>query len=220
MVASFSSRGPSFTSPGILKPDIIRPGESILAGWPSNISPTIDLEDQRTVVFNILSGTSMSAPHPSGVAALLKSAHPMWSLAAMMTTADTLNNEGTPTTDQTQNPADVFETGASHMNPTNAADPGRLVYDLSADDYIPYLCGLGHTEDHIQVITRSHVHCSNKTSISEGELNYPSFTVILTSSGPSTITLKRTVTNVGVANSRVWSTKRGGPEGEAQETSF
>lgn len=31
MIASFSSRGPSKASPGILKPDIIGPGVSILA---------------------------------------------------------------------------------------------------------------------------------------------------------------------------------------------
>ncbi|GKE53054.1 subtilisin-like protease [Tanacetum coccineum] len=68
-VTSFSSRGPSVASPGILKPDIIGPGVSILAAWPVSV----DNKTTTAATFNVVSGTSMSCPHLSGIATLLKS---------------------------------------------------------------------------------------------------------------------------------------------------
>ncbi|KAL6556800.1 hypothetical protein OROHE_006676 [Orobanche hederae] len=91
VVAAFSSRGPNFASGGILKPDILGPGVDIIAAWPT----LLENNAQAKSTFNIISGTSMSCPHLSGVAALLKSAHPGWSPAAIksaiMTTADVVN---------------------------------------------------------------------------------------------------------------------------------
>ncbi|XP_021901702.1 subtilisin-like protease SBT1.2 [Carica papaya] len=196
VVASFSSRGPSLASPGILKPDIIGPGVSILAAWPF----PLDNNTNSKSTFNLESGTSMSCPHLSGIAALLKSSHPSWSPAtiksAIMTSADVQNLEGKSILDQTLNPADVFATGAGHVNPSRANEPG-LIYDIQPDDYIPYLCGLGYKDGEVKVIVQRSVKCSEITSIAEGELNYPSFSVKL---GPSQ-TFTRTVTNVGEANS-------------------
>ncbi|KAK6137590.1 hypothetical protein DH2020_028670 [Rehmannia glutinosa] len=132
IVASFSSRGPSLESPGILKPDIIGPGVNILAASP------VSIEGNRNtrMTFLLGSGTSISCPHLSGVAALLKSAHPDWSPAtiksAIMTTADVVNLAHNPIEDQTLQPADVFATGAGHVNPSRANDPG-LVYDIKPD---------------------------------------------------------------------------------------
>nr|GEW43134.1 subtilisin-like protease SBT1.2 [Tanacetum cinerariifolium] len=74
-VTSFSSRGPSVASHGILKPDIIGPGVSILAAWPVSV----DNKTTTVATFNVVSGTSMSCSHLSGIATLLKSAHPDWS---------------------------------------------------------------------------------------------------------------------------------------------
>ncbi|PQQ01888.1 subtilisin-like protease SBT1.7 [Prunus yedoensis var. nudiflora] len=105
-IASFSSRGPSIASTGILKPDIIGPGVSILAAWPVSVD--------------------------NGTEALLKSSHPDWSPAAIksaiMTTAEVHNLEGKPIVDETLKPADIFATGAGHVNPSKANDPG-LIYD-------------------------------------------------------------------------------------------
>ncbi|VAI02517.1 unnamed protein product [Triticum turgidum subsp. durum] len=83
LVAAFSSRGPNMITPEILKPDIIGPGVNILAAWTGKAGPTGLAADTRRVNFNIISGTSMSCPHVSGLAALLRSAHPEWSPAAV-----------------------------------------------------------------------------------------------------------------------------------------
>ncbi|CAI9281973.1 unnamed protein product [Lactuca saligna] len=78
VLAAFSSRGPNPITPKILKPDFIAPGMDILAGWTGFTVPTGLTEDTRRVKFNIVSGTLMSCPHVSGLAALLKAAHPTW----------------------------------------------------------------------------------------------------------------------------------------------
>ncbi|PNX76583.1 subtilisin-like serine protease, partial [Trifolium pratense] len=192
-VVSFSSRGPSQESPGILKPDIIGPGVNILAAWAISV-------DNELPPYNIVSGTSMSCPHLSGIAALIKSSHPDWSPAAIksaiMTTANTVNLGGTPIVDQRLLPADVFATGAGHVNPVKANDPG-LVYDIQPEDYVPYLCGLGYSEREIEVIVQWKVKCSDVKSIPEAQLNYPSFSILL---GSESQFYTRTLTNVGPVN--------------------
>ncbi|KAI3414708.1 uncharacterized protein J3R85_016007, partial [Psidium guajava] len=207
-VTSFSSRGPNIQSPGILKPDIIGPGVSILAAWPFSL----DNSTTTSATFNMISGTSMSCPHLSGIAALLKSVHPDWSPAAIksaiMTTAYQMNLGSKPIIDETLLPADIFAVGAGHVNPPQADDPG-LIYDVKPDDYIPYLCGLGYSDSHIEAITQKKVKCSRIESIPEAQLNYPSFSIIL---GSSTQNYSRTVTNVGPTDSS-YTYKVEAPEG-------
>ncbi|KAJ6985745.1 subtilisin-like protease SBT1.6 [Populus alba x Populus x berolinensis] len=196
VVASFSGRGPNGISPEILKPDLIAPGVNILAAWTDAAGPTGLESDPRKTEFNILSGTSMACPHVSGAAALLKSAHPDWSPAAirsaMMTTANTFNNLNQPMTDEA--------TGAGHLNLDRAMDPG-LVYDITNYDYVNFLCGIGYGPRVIQVITRSPVSCPVKKPLPEN-LNYPSLAALFSSSakGASSKTFIRTVTNVGQPN--------------------
>ncbi|XP_059291408.1 subtilisin-like protease [Lycium ferocissimum] len=197
VVASFSSRGPSTASPGILKPDIIGPGVNILAAWSTSVENNTDTKS----TFNIISGTSMSCPHLSGVAALLKSIHPTWSPAAIksaiMTTADTVNLANNPILDERLLPANIFAIGAGHVNPSRASDPG-LIYDTPFEDYLPYLCGLNYTNRQVGNLLQHKVNCSEVQSISEAQLNYPSFSITL---GANSQSYTRTVTNVGVAKS-------------------
>ncbi|XP_071694551.1 subtilisin-like protease [Rutidosis leptorrhynchoides] len=196
VVAAFSSRGPNVASPGILKPDVVGPGVDIFAAWYKSV------DNISKVPFNVISGTSMSCPHLAGTAALLKSAHPEWSPAAIksaiMTTAGQLGGNGRAIVDgkEGQRRADVFAMGSGHVNSSKANDPG-LVFDIQPNDYIPYLCGLGYTPKQIQIIVKKTVKCSVK--ILEAQLNYPSFAVSLKKG--ETKMYSRTVTNVGKANS-------------------
>ncbi|XP_027182434.1 subtilisin-like protease SBT1.2 [Coffea eugenioides] len=195
-VAAFSSRGPNHASPGILKPDIIGPGVNILAAWSESV------EDKTTTKsnFNVISGTSMACPHLSGIAALIKNAHPRWSPAAIksaiMTTANFTNVTSSPIIDERRVPADIFMIGAGQVNASRALDPG-LVYDIQPNDYIPYLCGLGYSDQNVRTIVGKPVTCSTVSSIPEAQLNYPSFAIQLPQN--TTQRYSRIVTNVGIA---------------------
>ncbi|XP_042460773.1 subtilisin-like protease 4 [Zingiber officinale] len=185
VVAYFSSRGPSQATPGILKPDISGPGLNIFAAYIHSS----DTPDQ----YYIISGTSMATPHLSGVAALLKAAHPTWSPAAIksaiITTADA------DVFDELLEPALYFAKGAGHVNPNKAANPG-LIYDITDDDYISYICGK-FGEEGARNIARRVVDCSK--IVTEEELNYPS--ILLAPKGRTEAKVTRTVTNVGPAKS-------------------
>ncbi|KAF3787875.1 Subtilisin-like protease SBT1-8 [Nymphaea thermarum] len=204
VVAAFSSRGPNPVVPVILKPDVIAPGVNILAGWTQARGPTELASDARRVDFNIVSGTSMACPHVSGLAALLKGAHPDWSPAAiksaLMTTAYAAYKNGSPLLDSTTwAPSTPFVHGAGHVNPQKAVDPG-LVYDITPDDYLLFLCSLGYTPTQIAVVAGGRV--INCTGVAAGSLNYPSFVVPFAAGiADETIVVRRRVTNVGAGNS-------------------
>ncbi|KAJ3680057.1 hypothetical protein LUZ60_016335 [Juncus effusus] len=197
-IASFSSRGPSKQTQGILKPDILGPGVNILAAWPYTVGPNTTKYSGAT--FNIISGTSMSTPHLSGIAALIKSIHPYWSptaiKSAIMTTADIVDNTKKPFLDEKLEPANYFATGAGHVNPSKAVDPG-LIYDINLEDYVGLLCGLGYTNQEVGTITHEKIQCEKEKKLNEAELNYPS---IISVAGSGKLDVQRTVTNVGEAN--------------------
>ncbi|XP_030489550.2 subtilisin-like protease SBT1.8 [Cannabis sativa] len=203
VVAAFSSRGPNLVTPQILKPDVIGPGVNILAAWSEAIGPTGLEKDARKTKFNIMSGTSMSCPHISGLAALLKAAHPDWSpsaiKSALMTTAYVIDNTKSPIRDAEGGAAsNPWAHGAGHVDPQKAISPG-LVYDISTQQYIQFLCSLDYTLDHVQSIAKHrNVTCSKKWS-DPGALNYPSFSVIF--GNKRVVRYTRQLTNVGAAGS-------------------
>ncbi|RAL52568.1 hypothetical protein DM860_017262 [Cuscuta australis] len=202
VVASFSSRGPNPVNPEILKPDLIAPGVNILAAWTGRAGPTGLPIDTRRVNFNIASGTSMSCPHVSGIAAVLKAAHPDWSPAAirsaLMTTAYSTYRDGTGLVDAaTGKQATPFDYGSGHIDPLSAIDPG-LVYDISARDYADWLCATGYDTGSMNAITGgSYNACEPKDKKAAGDLNYPSFAVVFNASWSSEAkTQTRTLTSV------------------------
>ncbi|KAJ4389588.1 hypothetical protein N0V93_007059 [Gnomoniopsis smithogilvyi] len=206
-MAGFSSRGPNFPAPDILKPDITGPGVNILAAW-SDISPTGLEGDSRVVQYNIISGTSMSCPHLSGTAAWVMARRPTWSIAAiksaLMTTAyPTLKGSESPIIDGADSQAaTVFDYGNGHVDPVAALDPG-LVYDIQPTDYLDFLCAFNYTDAQIQTISRDNFTCDPAAEYSLYDLNYPSFAVWYntnTTQGEKTVTFNRNVTNVGGAS--------------------
>jgi subtilisin family serine protease len=133
--ASFSSRGPLLAGGGdLLKPDLMAPGQDILAAVAPPGNGGLD--------FSLYSGTSMSTPHVAGLAALLKDLHSDWSpmmiKSALMSTGYDVLDGGTPAPNT--NPVLIFRQGAGHVQPNSAADPG-LVYNAGFNDWLAFLCG-------------------------------------------------------------------------------
>ena len=172
--ASFSSRGPLIAGGGdLLKPDLIAPGQDILAA----VAPP----GNNGRLFDLYSGTSMSSPHVAGLGALMKQLHPSWSpmaiKSALMTTGyDVLDGPGT-------NPTVIFRQGAGHVRPLKAADPG-LVFDHGFNDWLGFLCGTGQLTASYCPAIRIDPSNLNVASIAIGDV-----------AGVQTVTRK--VTNVG-----------------------
>jgi subtilisin family serine protease len=85
-------------TPEILQPDLTAPGIDILAAW-TPVSG--NLKDNRFRAYSIDSGTSMAFPHATGVAAYVKSFHPDWSPAMIMSALITTGKLHQPTQPRT-----------------------------------------------------------------------------------------------------------------------
>ncbi|KAI3969545.1 hypothetical protein MKX01_020106 [Papaver californicum] len=194
-VAAFSSRGPNVVTPEILKPDVTAPGVGIIAAFTQAIGPAGETDDRR-VLFNTESGTSMSCPHIAGVAALLKTVHPDWSpsaiKSAIMTTARTQDSQKVAMRNSSNLQATPSNYGSGQVRPNAVMDPG-LVYDVTTNDYLNFFCGLGYDESQLKPFTAGMPYeCPESYSLTD--FDYPSVTV------PDlygSITVTRTVKNVG-----------------------
>ncbi|SHH71166.1 S8 family peptidase [Massilia sp. CF038] len=202
-MAGGSSRGPNVANNNIMKPDVAAPGTDILAGVTADLT-----RDERNAVaggaaaptnWAFYSGTSMASPHIAGIAALLKQKYPSWTPAmiksALMTTASMTKPDG-------QNGAVAWDAtarttgtlpwgqGSGQVTPSAASNPG-LVYDASEIDYARFLCG-------INAGVYSAATCSAVGTIPAYNLNLASLTA---ANVLGSLTLTRTVTNVGATSS-------------------
>nr|CAB3468375.1 unnamed protein product [Digitaria exilis] len=199
VMADFSSQGPNTVNPEILKPDITAPGVNVIAAWTGAAAPTGQPFDRRRVAFNVLSGTSMSCPHVSGIAGLIKTLHPEWSPAAIksviMTSATDLDADRNPIMNTSHVAATPFSYGAGHVFPNRALDPG-LVYDMTIVDYLDFLCALGYNATAMEVFNKGSFVCPS-VAMSLHDLNYPSITAHGLHAGTTTM-VRRRVKNVGL----------------------
>ncbi|XP_057517967.1 CO(2)-response secreted protease-like [Amaranthus tricolor] len=203
-VATFSSRGPSYNTKNLLKPDIAAPGVSILAAWIGNdTSNATTPTGRQPPQFKLISGTSMSCPHVSAIAANIKSHNPTWSPAAIksaiMTTAIQTNNLKEAITTETGLAATPYDFGAGEVRPTQGLQPG-LIYDVDTLDYLNFLCYLGYDLSKIKLIAGklpSGFSCPKNSSPSMvSNINYPSIVVSMNAT-TKTVEVNRTLTNVG-----------------------
>lgn len=115
VLADFSLRGPtSGQFENITKPDITGPGVNIYAAVPAD--------------YAFISGTSMSCPHASGAAALIRAVQPNWSApevksALMMTAFEGGHKEDTAT------PWDADDVGNGRLDLTKAAKAGVVMHE-------------------------------------------------------------------------------------------
>ncbi|MFD9737478.1 S8 family serine peptidase [Umezawaea sp. NPDC059074] len=112
---SISDTPSSFTSRGVrgpvVKPDIAAPGDTIASALSGSGNGTL-----------VISGTSMAAPHTSGISALVREAHPDWTTEEVK--ADIMNSAS----------ADVKQDGKTYA--PNRVGSGRIDGKASLDNQV------------------------------------------------------------------------------------
>eukprot|EP00271_Cylindrocystis_brebissonii_P000239 TRINITY_DN10295_c0_g3_i1.p1 TRINITY_DN10295_c0_g3~~TRINITY_DN10295_c0_g3_i1.p1 ORF type:complete len:883 (-),score=107.10 TRINITY_DN10295_c0_g3_i1:793-3441(-) len=209
-VMDFSSRGPAFPlsdttlANDVLKPDVVAPGHEIWSAFSPLGGQTTLGASKTGQLFNIQSGTSMSAPHIAGIAAVIMQINPTFSpfavKSAILSTASNLAVFGNgvsgigyadqysfnlvPATPKVQTP---FDYGSGIVDPQAAADPG-LVFNSNFNDYVAYLYTVDPNQAGITGVANP------GRTVRGRDLNLPTISISQLS-GSTTVT--RNVTRVG-----------------------
>ncbi|KAF3433059.1 hypothetical protein FNV43_RR24161 [Rhamnella rubrinervis] len=194
-VAPFSPRGPNLLAPDILKPDLVAAGAEILAAWSPIASPSIEPTDTRRTNCFINSGTSMSCPHVTGVAANTKVINQKCSAAAIKSALMTTSYEMDPKKLENEE----FAYGSGLLNPSMAVNPG-LVFNASDEDYVNFLSKQGYNTTTVRLITGDRSVCKSNKPGRGWDLNYPSFSLPVKYGHEILGKFTRTVTNVSSSN--------------------
>ncbi len=110
-MSDFSSRGPDGDN-NILKPDMGAPGGNILSGTSPDAS-----EDGAT--FELMSGTSMAAPHVAGAAAIMQQKFPKWTAVEIKTALTSTSVNGLKKEDS-KTATTPFDIGAGRLDLSRA----------------------------------------------------------------------------------------------------
>lgn len=148
VLAGFSLRGPApVPFQNVTKPDITGPGVEIYAAFPF-------LQNG----YGILRGTSMSTPHTSGSAALVRSVHPTWTVSEVHSALMMTGFEG-GTKEDTTTPWDADDVGSGRLDLTKAARAG-LVMDETIAHFLAADPNMGGDPRTLNIASVRNMSCS------------------------------------------------------------
>jgi len=135
VMGEFSSRGPNMPVPDVIKPDVTAPGVDILAALDNTNSTVPATNPLAPPAFGLLSGTSMSSPHTTGAAALIRALHPDWTPAEVVSALTSTGHTAGLRKEDRTTVADPFDIGAGRIDLAQAARAG-LVLDETMEDFL------------------------------------------------------------------------------------
>lgn len=151
VVSDYSSRGPRASSGQFLiKPDITAPGTDILAAYAANAGGAT-----ATALEN---GTSMSGPHVSGSAVLLRAVHPDWTPMQVRSAMNlTSKIEGLIRADGSL--VDAWDLGSGRVDLTRAALTG-IVLDETDANFVAANPGAGGDMSTLNLASMASANCA------------------------------------------------------------
>ena len=148
-LSSFTSRGPRSLD-SFLKPDLTAPGQTIFS-----VANGTGTEGE------VLSGTSMAAPHVAGMMALLKQLHPTWTVEELKALAmNTANHDLYTGLNQTGDKYEPSRVGAGRVDAAQAANDEVIMYNTDVPGTVGVSFGQVEVADTVSL--EKHVRVVNK----------------------------------------------------------